>query len=111
MKGITVILYDKVSAGVDRFNHEIFEEIPVEVENVLVAPISSAGEDIVTDVSMAGKRDLYMLGIPKGDTHVWDDRTVEFFGAKWKTVGFSKVGIEYLIPLQWNRKVTVERFG
>lgn len=111
MKGISVILYDKVSAGVDEFNHEIFTETPVTIDNVLVAPVGDAGEAVVSDLDLTGKRSLYMLGIPKGDTHVWDDRTVEFFGEKWRTVGFSKVGIEHLIPLQWNRKVTVERYG
>ena len=67
MKGISVILYDKVSAGVDEFNHEIFTETPVTIDNVLVAPVGDAGEAVVSDLDLTGKRSLYMLGIPKGD--------------------------------------------
>ena len=47
----------------------------------------------------------YLKGI-----YVWEDRKVEFFGEIWKTVGFSQQGIENMIPLDWNRKVQVERY-
>ena len=110
LKGIDVILHEKVSVGKDAFNHELFEDVPVTVSNVLVAPVESSDQEILSDVSMAGKKARYQLGIPKGDTHVWDDVTVEFFGETWRTIGFSVIGIEDLIPLDWNRRV-VERYG
>lgn len=52
-----------------------------------------------------------MLGIPKGDLHHWEDSTVEFFGQKYKTFGFTIEGIEANIPLAWHKKVRVERYG
>ncbi len=112
LKGIDIILHEKVCTGKDAFNREIFEEVPVTVSNVLVAPVESAGtQEVLSEVSLNGKGARYQLGIPKGDTHNWEDVTVEFFGHTWRTVGFSVIGIDELIPLDWNRKVTVERYG
>ena len=111
LKGITVKISVKTPVGKDAFNREIFEDTMEAVENVLVAPLSQSSEEILNELSMNGKKVRYQLAIPKGDTHSWEDKTVEFFGEKWKTVGFSTVGIEDLIPLDWNRKVVVERYG
>jgi hypothetical protein len=36
---------------------------------------------------------------------------VEFFGEKWQTVGFPQEWIGGLVPLGWNKRVEVERFG
>ena len=41
IRGITVILYDEVQTGQDPFGAPIVEEIPIEVENVLVSPTLS----------------------------------------------------------------------
>lgn len=108
MKGITVILYEKVKTGTDGFNHPVFEETPVEVNNVLVAPASSEG--IVSEQDLQGKKETYILAIPKGDTHDWKDKKVEFFGRTFKTVNAPEEGIESLIPLSWNKKVRAERY-
>ena len=48
---------------------------------------------------------------PKGDAHDWENATVEFFGKKFRTYGSVTHGIEDLIPLLWNKKVKVERYG
>ncbi len=109
IKGITVTLYDKVEGGKDEFNRAVWTEIPVEVENVLVAPASTT--DITDTLNLTGKVAVYTLAIPKGDCHVWEDRKVCFFGQTWHTLGFAIQGIEELIPLDWNKKVTVERYG
>lgn len=111
LKGITVKISVKVPIGRDAFNREIFEDALEDVENVLVAPLSQSSGEILNELSMNGKKVRYQLAIPKGDTHSWEDTTVEFFGEKWKTIGFSTIGIEDLIPLDWNRKVVVERYG
>lgn len=111
LKGITVKITIKTPDGKDAFNRETFRETTEEVENVLVAPLSQNGTEILNELSMNGKKARYQLAIPKGDAHSWEDTTVEFFGAKWKTVGFSTIGIEDMIPLGWNRKVVVERYG
>lgn len=109
MKGITVILLEKRETGRDGFNHPIYEEYPVEVENVLVSPASS--EEIVNELNLSGKKAVYTLAIPKGDAHTWEGRRVKFFGQTWQVIGFAIGGIEENIPLDWNKKVTVERYG
>ena len=109
INGITVTLYDKVQSGVDGFNVPIFTETAVTVDDVLVTPVSA--DDIVTSVNLYGKQAVYELSIPKGDTHIWEDRTVEFFGHKWKTFGFCREWIEDNLPLRWNKKIKVERYG
>ena len=111
LKGIPVVLIDKVQTGKDDFNRPIYEDRWETVENVLVAPLGQTGEEILSELSMSGKKAQYVLGIPKGDAHTWEDREVEFFGARWRTVGYSVMGIEDMIPLEWNRKVVVERNG
>ena len=109
LKGITIKLYEKTQTGVDGFGKPIYKEEPVEVKNVLVAPASA--DDVANNTNLSGKKAAYNLAIPKGDTHEWENRTVEFFGRKWRTVGIPLEGIEELIPLDWNKKVTVEYYG
>lgn len=106
--GRSIILYDKVKAGVDDFNRPIYTETPVTVENVLIAEPS--GQEVVDALNLTGKRAAYTLGIPKGDTHVWTDRKVEFFGETFRVIGKPVGGQEELIPLSWNKKAMVERY-
>lgn len=111
IKGVPVTLHEKVSAGKDAFNHEIFEETDIVIDNVLIAPLSQSGEEILTEINLTGKKARYQLAIPKTDTHNWEDVEVSFFGQRWRSIGFSTMGIDGLIPLGWNRKVVVERYG
>ena len=109
IRGITVRLYEKTRTGTDGFNRPVYEERSVEIGNVLLAPVSA--DDVTGQTNLSGKKEMYTLAIPKGDTHEWVNRTVEFFGRKWETVGIPLEGIGDLIPLGWNRKVTVRRYG
>lgn len=109
IKGITIILVDKVKTGTDPFGNPIYEDQDIEIENVLVSPTSS--DDIVNQMTLTGKKAVYTLGLPKGDTRNWEDKEVKFFGERWRTFGFPTEGIEDLIPLDWNKKVMVERYG
>ena len=108
IKGITVVLVTKVKTGTDEFNAPVYEQKEEEVQNVLVAPASS--DDIVTAQDLFGKKAVYTLAIPKSDEHDWKDTEVRFFGQTWHTVGFPIQGIVENIPLDWNKKVTVERY-
>lgn len=108
LEGIDVILYKRTASGTDSFGMPIFIEEPVIIKNVLVAPVSD--EDIINELSITGKRVVYQLAIPKGDTYEWTECKVEFFGQRWKVVGIPTEGIEKLIPLSWNKKVKVERY-
>ena len=108
IKGITVFLYEREQKGVDEFNKPIYEETPVPIENVLVAPVSS--DDIATNLDLTGKKVVYNLGIPKGDNHDWEDKKVEFFNKIFKTVGIPIQGIDSLIPGAWNKQIKVEHY-
>mgnify|MGYP001306807399 CR=1 FL=1 len=108
IKGITVTLVSKKEVGRDPFNRPIYEDVEIEVDNVLVSPVST--EDIVNINELTGKKAVYTLAIPKGDTNNWENAEVIFFNQRWKTFGLVTEGIEHLIPGDWNKKVMVERY-
>ena len=108
IKGISVILIDKRAKGKDPFGKTIMEDREIRVDNVLVSPASH--DDIINQLSLTGKKAVYTMGIPKGDTNDWEDKEVIFFGQKFRTFGLSTQGIDDLIPLDWNKKVMVERY-
>lgn len=107
IKGITVTLYERTQTGVDEFGVAEYSETPVEVDGVLVAP--TADDAIVTDLQLYGKKSVYELHIPKGDTHDWTDARVSFFGETFRTFGTTVQWINGNVPLKWNTKVKVER--
>lgn len=108
MRGIEITLYDKTQTGVDAFGHPIYEDAEITVDNVLIG--EPATEEVIDILNLTGKHLAYTLAIPKGDTHVWTDRKVSFFGETFKTIGAPTQGIDDLIPLCWNKKVRVERY-
>lgn len=108
MKGIPITLYNKVEIGRDAFNKPVYNDVPETVENVLIEAISST--EVLETLSLTGRRAIYRLGIPKGDQHDWTDKKVSFFGQDFRTIGIPIEGIEEMIPLEWNKKVTVERY-
>lgn len=109
MRGITVTLYDRTQTGVDALNHPVYTEEAVNVDNVLVAPAASA--EVLEPYNLDGRRGEYIMAIPKGDTHEWTaGKRVGFFGAFWRIIELPEEGIEWLIPLGWNKKVRVERY-
>lgn len=107
--GITIILYDQVTRGTDPFGKPIIEEIPIEIDNVLVGLPTT--DDITNGLELYGKKAVYTLGIPKDDIHDWENKTVSFFGQKWRTFGYVIQGIDDMVPLEWNKKIMAERYG
>ncbi len=108
MQGIDIILYDKQKTGEDAFGKPIYAEMPITVDNVLIG--EPTGEEITDALNLYGKHVAYTLAIPKGDENTWTDRTVKFFGEKFKVIGHPTQGIDHLIPLAWNKKVRVEHY-
>ena len=106
--GITITLIDTIETGTDPFGKPIREEVEVQVDNVLVSPTST--DDVVNELSISGRKAVYTLGIPKGDTNDWENKIVIFFGDRFRTFGIPIQGIEDLMPLEWNKKVMVERY-
>lgn len=109
IKGITVTLYEKTPTGIDAFNRPIYTEVPVAVENVLVTPASS--EAVVNELSLTGKKLVYELSIPKGDTHTWEDKRVTIWNEDYHVYDFTRQWIDANVPLLWNAKAKVERYG
>ena len=102
-------LYERTQTGVDAFGAPVYTETPTTVENVLVTPTSA--EAVISDLQLYGKRSVYELCLPKGDAHTWDECRVDFFGKSFKVFGTTQEYIESMVPLNWNRKVRVERYG
>lgn len=109
ISGITVRLYERTELKRDEANEPVWWEVPVDVDNVLVAP--STDTEIVDAERLYGKKAVYTLALPKGDAHEWEHCRVDFFGHSWRVIGFGTEGIEANIPLSWNKKIMVERYG
>lgn len=108
LHGIPVVLHSRVQTGVDKFNAPVYTETSETVDNVLVQPVSA--EAIVNDLQLYGHRAAYELCIPKGDAHNWTGCRVEFFGQSWRVYTPVEEWIETMVPLDWNKKVRVERY-
>lgn len=109
IRGIDVTLYRKQQVGEDAFHAPVYTEVAETVHDVLVG--EPTAEDLVNELQLYGKRLAYTLALPKGDAHDWHNVTVEFFGQRFRTYGDVTEGIAAMIPLRWNRKVKVERYG
>lgn len=111
IKGITVTLIDKIEIAKDPFGVPIYEEAEINVDNVLIGQSNQiSSTDVINTLNLTGRKAVYTLGIPKGDTHCWENKEVIFWGQRWKTFGIPIEGIEEMIPLSWNKKVMVERY-
>lgn len=108
MQGMTVGLHVRTQAGVDAFNDPVWTDTVIPVDNVLVGQPTT--DEITSSIDLYGKKTEYMLGIPKGDEHDWEDTVVEFFGRAWQTFGQTIQGIEANVPTAWHKKVRVARY-
>ena len=99
IKGITVTLVDRVKTGEDEMGAATYDDVEIQVENVLVSPTEAT--DVINQVQLYGKKAVYTLCIPKGDTHN---------GETFRTFGPVVEGIESMVPTAWHEKVTVERY-
>lgn len=106
--GVSVDLLVKTQTGEDDYGQPIFSEEWVTVENVLVG--QPEADEVTNTLNLTGKKLDFVLGIPKGDTHDWEDTEVVIFGRKYRTVGATVMGIEKLVPTAWHKKVMVTRY-
>ncbi len=109
LKGSDVQLTVKTQTGTDAANRPIYSETLVTIKDVLIG-IPEADE-IVNELNLSGKKLAYVLGIPKGDDHIWTDTFVTFFGCKFRTIGIPLTAEQSNIPLRWGSKVKVEYYG
>lgn len=108
IKGTLVKLINKTVIGADPFGNPITEDAVHYVDNVLISPTTST--EAVDSTGLRRRIVSTELAIPKGDVHKWEDSEVFFFGHTWRTVGSCAEGIEDLMPLDWHRKIKVERY-
>ena len=115
IRGITVTLYETTQTSVDPFGAPVETEKAETVDNVLVGYPES--EEITSAINLYGKRIQYTLGIPKGDTHKWENKKISFVDAygtthTCKTFGATMTGIEANIPssIPWHKKVYCESY-
>lgn len=108
MIGIDVTLYERIKTGVDAFGDPVYTEIPVTVKNVLIGQPTT--DEVTSSIDLYGKKIEYMLGLPKGDNHAWENSVVEFFGNKYRAFGNVIEGIEANIPTPWHHKVRVAKY-
>ena len=108
IQGIPVVLKERTRTGVNEINEPVYEETEVTVDNVLVG--SPKTDEIADALKLYGKKLDYMLYLPKGDAHNWENATVTFFGRTFRTVGLPMTLIEENIPeaVLWNARIQVE---
>jgi hypothetical protein len=107
IKGTTVTLYEKTQTGTDPFGAPVYSTTPAVVDNVLIGQPSA--EELTSELNLTGRRISYVLGIPKGDAHQWENQLVEFFGETFRTFGAIERGIEENVPGPWHFKIKCER--
>ena len=108
IKGTTVRLWKKTQTSTDDFNEPIYSWTYEDVANVLVG--EPAPQERIDEKTLTGRMIDYVLGIPKGDNHDWENQIVEFFGHKFLTYGIPVQGIEENVPGPWHKKVKCQRY-
>lgn len=109
MKGTDIQIAVNTVVGYDEFGAPIIREDFETVKDCLVG--SPTSEQITDALNMYGKKLVYVVGIPKGDTHTWENRKVMIWGEMYQTFGFCMTGIQENIPLRWGQNIRVERYG
>lgn len=109
ISGETIYLIPQIEGSEDAFGKPIKTDgTPLSVENVLISPVTSS--EVLDTLNLSGRKAVCQLAIPKGDSHEWEDQFVEFWGHRWRAVGFVIQSMDHLTPLSWNKKVMVERY-
>ena len=109
MQGVSVTLYERQSTyNTDAFNNKIYATKAETVDNVLVGQPTT--DEITSSIDLYGKKIEYMLGLPKGDSHDWENSRVTIVGKDYMTFGAVIEGIEANIPTPWHKKVRVCRY-
>ena len=107
IKGVSVVLHVRSVKENDPLGNPIYKYKDVTVNNVLWN--ATTASDLIDTSRLEGTKELYTLAIPKGDANTWLENTVTFRGKTYHCYAESE-GMESLTPLEWNKKVLVERF-
>ena len=103
IKGISVTLHTTTQNGTDPFNNPIYVTTDVVVNDVIIGNVSVTEQQ--ENLDLYGKRVVYELGIPSGDSNDWLDKEVTFFGRTFKTFGqYKECIIDNMPPVFKGRK-------
>lgn len=103
IQGETVLLHTKTQTGTDAFNAPIFTDTTEQVADVIIGNVST--QETLENLDLYGKKVVYELGIPAGDTHNWLDTDVEFYGTTWHTFGqYKRCTVANMPPVFKGRK-------
>ena len=107
LKGVSVVLHKRTVKEYDPLGNPVYITEDITVNNVLWNVTTA--DDLISSTRLEGTTELYTLAIPKGDTNTWLENTVTFNGKTFHCYAESE-GMDALIPLEWNKKVLVERY-
>ncbi|MDO4681090.1 MAG: hypothetical protein Q4A55_07590 [Aerococcus sp.] len=105
---VTVFFYLPDYSNKDKFGYLPSTYEQKDIPNVLITPVSS--EQVNDSMNILGTKEVYQLALPKGDNNRWNNAIVFFNNRFWHVTGADMGGQEDLIPLDWNKKVTVENY-
>lgn len=108
IKGETVYLIETNQTDVDPFGCPVVSESEVQVDDVLIGNPST--EAVINELNLSGKHMVFVLGIPKGDTHNWKDKKVKIRGEIYKSFSFPLTQTAENVPGKWNTQVKVEKY-
>lgn len=108
IKGETVVLFVKTQSGTDGFGVPTYTTTQESIGNVIVG--SPSFETAIQELNLTGRRLAFILGIPKGDAHDWEDKDVLIRGEKFRTYGPPLLQTAENVPGPWNLQVKVERY-
>lgn len=112
IKGVSITLKAKMKTGTDDFNRPIYSTTDVTVDDVLVG--NPTADEINDAFTLFGKKAVYTLCIPKGDTHIWEDTEVVLpapWAGTYHTIGYPMAYVPENIPsgIRWNKQIKLER--
>lgn len=105
MKGEIVTVWLKEQSGKDILGNPLYEKVPTEVDNVLVAP--GEVDDIIDSTRPDGSEVHYTLCFPKDFEGDLENAEVEVRGERLEVVGKPGYYDADLCPTAWNMIVKV----
>lgn len=94
--------------GVDAFHRPTTTKTWENVSGCVVGSPSS--DDVTNEMNLTGKRIAYVILIPKGDAHNWENTEVEIGGEVFKTIGAPVRSFANLPNIPCDQRISVERY-
>lgn len=99
MRGETVCVHARVQTGTDDLNDAVWEDVELEVDNVLVAP--GASQDVVSSMRPDGVQVRYTLYFPKTFDGRLEHCSIDVRGERLDVVGSPRRFDKVNCPTEW----------